>query len=71
MQPLTIQIPENHDPIQIRQWLLALLVEKGILSSGQAAEQPGISRRQFLEKAGTYGTSVFGETAEDLQYDID
>ena len=42
------------------------LFEKGILSSGQAAELVGINRRAFLESLGTYGVSIFGETEEDI-----
>ncbi|NUQ23270.1 MAG: UPF0175 family protein [Saprospiraceae bacterium] len=47
--------------------IAASLFEQGILSSGQATELVGISRRQFLEEVGKYGMSILGETAEDLE----
>ena len=43
------------------------MFEQGILSSGQAAEIVGITRRKFLEEVGKYGVSIFGETAEDIE----
>jgi len=51
--------------------LAAKLFDLGELSSGQAAELAGISRREFLESVGRYGVSIFqydaGELEEDLQ----
>ena len=44
-----------------------VLFDKGIFSSGQSAEFAGISKRDFIENAGKYGVSVFGETPEDLK----
>lgn len=44
-----------------------VLFDKGIFSSGQSAEFAGISKREFIENAGKYGVSVFGETPEDLK----
>lgn len=44
----------------------AALFERDILSSGQAAELAGITKREFIETVGLYGVSVFGETAFDL-----
>jgi hypothetical protein len=46
--------------------LAGLLFEKGIMSSGQAADLVGISKREFIENIGKYGISVFGETIEDI-----
>ena len=43
------------------------MFEQGILSSGQAAEIVGITRRKFLEEVGKYGVSIFGETAADIE----
>ena len=43
------------------------MFEQGILSSGQAAEIVGITRRKFLEEVGKYGVSIFGETVEDIE----
>jgi hypothetical protein len=44
-----------------------LLFERGILTSGQAAEIAGITKRAFLENVGKYGVSVFGEQMEDFE----
>ena len=46
--------------------LAAQLYEKGIMSSGQAADLAGISKREFIENIGKYGVSVFGESVEDI-----
>jgi Uncharacterised protein family (UPF0175) len=50
-----------------RMAVAVLLFEEGLLSSGHAARFAGISRREFLETAGTYGVSIFGETPSDLK----
>ena len=47
--------------------LAAQLYEKGIMSSGQAADLAGISKREFIENIGKYGVSVFGESVEDIE----
>ena len=47
--------------------LAAHLYDKGILSSGQAADLAGISKREFIETVGQYGVSVFGESIDDLE----
>jgi predicted HTH domain antitoxin len=67
MKTLTINLPEEVELHKVKMIIAASLFEKGILSSGQAAELIGINRRQFLEEVGKYGVSVFGETAEDLE----
>ncbi len=66
MQTLTIDLPEAVDPYQARMVIAAALFEREMFSSEQAAAWVGISRHQFLEEVGTYGVSIFGETAEDL-----
>lgn len=66
MQTFTIALPETIDPHEARMVIAAALFEREMFSSGQAADWVGISRRQFLEEVGTYGVSIFGETAEDL-----
>ncbi|MDP2338536.1 MAG: UPF0175 family protein [Bacteroidota bacterium] len=66
MKTLTLNIPDSVDEIDVKMQLAAHLYEKGIMSSGQAAELVGISKREFLENIGKYGVSIFGETIEDL-----
>lgn len=67
MKTLTIHLPEEVELDKVRMIIAASLFEQGILSSGQAAELVGITRRQFLEEVGKYGVSIFGETAEDIE----
>ena len=40
------------------------------MSSGQAADLVGISKREFLENVGKYGVSIFGENIEDIEHTI-
>lgn len=67
MKTLTLKLPETVDEKEVRMQLAVYLFEKGIMSSGQAAEFAGISRREFLENLGNYGVSIFGETPEDIE----
>lgn len=67
MKNLTIQIPDSVNETDVKMEVAAHLFEKGILSSGQAAELVGISKRKFLETVGKYGVSIFGETLEDIE----
>ncbi|MCB0636077.1 MAG: UPF0175 family protein [Lewinella sp.] len=67
MKELTIKLPEEADEKMVKMLVAASLYENAILSSGQAAELVGISRRAFLEEVGKYHVSVFGETPEDLE----
>jgi predicted HTH domain antitoxin len=67
MKTLTINLPEEVELHKVKMIVAASLFEQGILSSGQAAELVGITRRLFLEEVGKYGVSIFGETAEDLE----
>jgi len=63
---MTLSVPEEVNEREVKMAVAALLFDKGILSSGQAAEYAGITKREFLEIVGNYGVSIFGETAEDL-----
>jgi predicted HTH domain antitoxin len=67
MKTLTIKIPDSVDEIDVKMQLAAHLFEKGIMSSGQAADLAGVSKREFLENAGKYGVSIFGESIEDIE----
>jgi len=46
------------------------LFEDGKLSSGQAAEIVGISKRAFIEILGKYNVSIFGYEYEELEEDL-
>jgi predicted HTH domain antitoxin len=67
MKSLTIAIPDSINEMDLKLHIAALLFEKGLLSSGQAADLAGVTKRYFIENAGKYGVSVFGETEEDIK----
>ncbi len=67
MKTLTVQIPDSVDEKAVKMQLAAHLYDKGIMSSGQAADLVGISKREFIETVGLYGVSIFGETIDDLE----
>jgi len=67
MKAITINLPEEVELDKVKMIIAASLFERGVLSSGQAAELVGMTRRQFLEEIGKYGVSIFGETAEDIE----
>ncbi len=66
MKTLTLKIPDSVNEFDFKMHLAAQLYEKGIMSSGQAADLAGISKREFIESLGKYGVSVFGESVEDI-----
>jgi len=67
MKTLTINLPEDTDEQEIKMAVASILFDKAILSSGQAADFAGITKRKFIETVGNYGVSIFGETVEDLR----
>lgn len=66
MKTLTIEIPDSINEHDLLMQMAGLLFEKGLVSSGQAAEMVGIDKVTFLETIGRYGFSVFGETPEEI-----
>ena len=70
MKTLRLKIPEDVNEYDVKMTVAGVLFEKGILSSGQAAEFVGISKREFLETVGKYGFSIFGEAPADLKTDL-
>lgn len=72
MRTIQIKIP---DSIEMTDYDFSLMVaaklyEDKILSSGQAAEMVGLSKRTFIELLGKYGVSVFSNSISDLHSDI-
>lgn len=67
MKILTLQLPDTVDEKDVKMQLAAHLYDKGIMSSGQAANLVGISKREFIETVGQYGVSIFGESIDDLE----
>ena len=72
MKTVTLRLPNNiHvSSKEITMMLAAQLYDQGKLSLGQAAELIGISKKQFMERIGKYGVSVFGETLKDIARDL-
>jgi predicted HTH domain antitoxin len=70
---IELTLPKNVDvsDFEVKMIVASKLYELGKLSSGQAAELAGLSKRTFLELLGKYNVSVFGydenELAEDLK----
>lgn len=71
MRTIQLNIPdsvdENDNELIIR--IAAKLYEDRTLSSGQAAELAGLSKRSFIEMLGEYGVSVFSTSVDDLESD--
>jgi len=72
MQTIQIKLPEfvNINEREIIFILASKLYEDGRLSSGQAAELAGVSKRTFLELIGKYNVSVFNYDAEEIVKDL-
>jgi predicted HTH domain antitoxin len=60
-------LPDTVDEKNVKMQLAAHLYDKGIMSSGQASDLVGISKREFIETVGQYGVSIFGESIKDLE----
>jgi predicted HTH domain antitoxin len=72
MKTIHINVPEDIDlkDYDYSMIIATKLYEDGKLSSGQAAEIAGLSKRTFIELLGRYGVSVFSNSIEDLNNDI-
>ena len=72
MKTIQIKLPDNVDinELDLAMIVASKLYEDGKLSSGQAAEVAGLTKRTFIELLGKYGVSVFDENAQDLNTDI-
>jgi len=72
MRTISIDIPEDVDlkDFDLSMILATKLYEDGKLSSGQAANMVGVSKRTFIELLGKYGVSVFSNSIDELETDI-
>ena len=72
MRTIQINIPDGVDlkDYDFSMIVAAKLYEDAKLSSGQAAQIVGLSKRAFIEMLGKYGVSVFSNSISDLQSDI-
>ena len=64
--PKTVDVSD----FELKMIIASKLYELGKLSSGQAAEVAGLSKRAFLELLGKYNVSVFGYDAGELGEDL-
>ncbi|MCB0593469.1 MAG: UPF0175 family protein [Lewinellaceae bacterium] len=73
MSVFQIRIPDSVkiNDFELRMLIASKLFEEGKLSSGQAAEIVGISKRAFVEILGKYNVSLFGYEYEELEEDLE
>ena len=64
---VTVKIPKrlSLSEFEISMILASRLYETGKITSGQAAEMVGLSKRAFIELLGKYNVSVFGYTLDE------
>ncbi len=64
---VTVKLPKNLglSEFEISMLLASRLYETGKVTSGQAAEIVGLSKRAFIELLGKYNVSVFGYTLDE------
>lgn len=67
---LTLPKSVEVSDFELKMIIAAKLYELGKLSSGQAAEVAGLSKRAFIELLGKYNVSVFGYDADELSEDL-
>jgi predicted HTH domain antitoxin len=72
MRTIQINIPDSVEmsDYDLSMMVAAKLYEEQKLSSGQAAEMVGLSKRTFIELLGKYGVSIFSTSISDLHSDI-
>lgn len=70
MKTVTINIPDEANEREVKMAVAAMLFDRGFFSSGQAADFAGVTKRFFIENAGRYGVSVFGESADDMKSNV-
>jgi len=72
MRTIQFRVPDDIDlkDYDFSMIIASKLYEDGKLSSGQAAEIAGLSKRTFIELLGRYGVSVFSQSVSDLHSDI-
>ena len=72
MRTLQLKVPDSveKDDHELTMIIATKLYENGTLSSGQAAELAGLSKRTFIELLGKYGVSPISTSIDDLKSDI-
>ena len=64
------ELPDDIDVAEVKMYIAAKLFDDGKLTSGQAAEIAGITKRKFIETVGKYGVSIFQYTPEEFLEDV-
>jgi predicted HTH domain antitoxin len=67
---LTLPESAGLSDFEVKMIAASKLYELGRLSSGQAAEVAGLTKRAFLELLGKYKVSVFGYDEKELEEDL-
>jgi len=64
---VTVKLPKIAElsEFEVTMVLASRLYELGKLTSGQAAEMVGLSKRSFIELLGKFNVSVFGYTMDE------
>jgi predicted HTH domain antitoxin len=64
-----LKLPQNVEVsnFEIQMIVASKLYEQGKLSSGQAAEVVGVTKRTFLEMLGKYNVSIFNYSIEEKE----
>ncbi len=72
MKHFTISLPDSLqiEEFEAKMLLAGNLYERRKVTLGQAADIAGISKRAFIELMGKYGFSLFGDSIEGLERDI-
>ena len=72
MRTIQLNVPDDLDmkDFDLTMIIASKLYEDGKLSSGQAAEMVGLSKRAFIELLGRYDVSVLSQSISDLHSDI-
>lgn len=72
MRTIQFKVPDDVDlkDYDFSMIIASKLYEDGKLSSGQASEMAGLSKRTFIELLGRYGVSVFSQSISDLHTDL-
>jgi predicted HTH domain antitoxin len=70
MPTLTVPLPDSVSEEEARLLLALKLFETARLSSGQAAELAGLSKRAFLESLGRHNVPAFNHAADEVARDV-
>ncbi len=72
MKTIELRVP---DDLEMKEYDLAMIIasklyEDAKLTSGQAADMVGLSKKAFIEMLGKFGVSLFSTSVSDLHSDI-